>query len=372
MSSTRISCLTKRRPSVFAAVVILVSSISTLASADLYVVNGESNSISRIDPDTGAVLSTIPTPVPTSFPADALASSGESLFYTNFYTSTIYEIDPTTGEVRNSFSGPGGVGSLGFGRTSFGPTLFALSENEGKVSLLDPTTGAVFSTFTPDESIPCPLSMDVNTATNRLFMGSCAIQAPHLYELLPTRGTVVSSFFVPGEPLGVAFDGGRLFAVHPMAWPGDPDVVDNIIEIDPGTGTIIGSLPTPDARPDALAGSPVPAPELPVCSTTFDFTGDTLTVDFELGAEEPTVWSVSMFISTASGRLWSVSLPAIEPTVSVPVPIPDFPQVGPVGFLSTLVTQQGIVCSDWKVLDTGPLESPSVLQKLRELLLEKR
>ena len=75
-----------------AAFVSFLTLVATEASADIFVVNGESSSISRIDPDTGEVLNTIPTPVPTSPPADALAFSGTSLFYTKFYISEIDQL----------------------------------------------------------------------------------------------------------------------------------------------------------------------------------------------------------------------------------------------------------------------------------------
>jgi hypothetical protein len=241
--------------------VSFVTLAATSASADIFVVNGGSSSISRIDPDTGVVLNTIPTPVPTGFPADALAFSGTSLFYTRFYISEIYELDPDTGDVRNSFPSPTSVGSLGFGRTSFGPTLFALAEGESTIFLLDPSNGDILDSFAVDPAIYCPISLDVDTATNTLFVGACAVTAPHIFELDATTGAILHSFFVPGVPLGIGFDGGRLFAVS-MGWPGNPNITDNIIEIDPSTGNILKSIPTPDASPSALAGSPVPASDI--------------------------------------------------------------------------------------------------------------
>ena len=116
------------------------------------------------------------------------------------------------------------MGSLGFGRSAFGPTLFALAEGESTIFLVDPSNGDILGSFAVDPSIQCPLSLDVDTATNTLFVGSCAVTAPHIFELDAATGAILNSFFVPGEPLGIGSTvrgfsrSSECLAGNPISW----------------------------------------------------------------------------------------------------------------------------------------------------------
>jgi hypothetical protein len=96
-----------------------------------------------------------------------------------------------------------------------------------------------------------------------------------------------------------------------------------------------------------------------------------LNLDFELGANQPTTWNLWFVLLNESYRLWSTPIPAIEPDISIPLPIPDFPAIGSIGFLTTLVNDDGILCSDFEVVDTG-LSGSSVTPEQFQQLMRNR
>ncbi len=77
---------------------------------------------------------------------------------------------------------------------------------------------------------------------------------------------------------------------------------------------------------------------------------DSLNMDFTVGSTEPATWNVYFAVYNVVVPLWSVPLPAI----ALPVAFP-FPSLVGIGVLTTLTTPGGgIICSDWKTVDTGP------------------
>ena len=99
----------------------------------------------------------------------------------------------------------------------------------------------------------------------------------------------------------------------------------------------------------------------------FEYT--TLTLGFELGIQKPAFWGNWMVVGTTFIPLWtSPLLTPIDPPGQFPLPIPGFPSIGKIGFLTLLINSEGIICSDWETIDTGDPSSvvPST-EKLREL-----
>lgn len=93
-----------------------------------------------------------------------------------------------------------------------------------------------------------------------------------------------------------------------------------------------------------------------LCNLDLRLSESTLTLDFELATPEPVVWSLWFSYLSETALLWRVDIPVVDTPVAYSLPIPDFPPLGGVGFLNTYSTSsQGIVCSDWSVIDTGPL-----------------
>jgi len=72
-----------------------------LVDGKLFMVDGGNSTIYELDPSTGAVLNTIPTPIATDGGGDGLAYGDGRMFFTTIDTNIIYEIDPSTGEIIN-------------------------------------------------------------------------------------------------------------------------------------------------------------------------------------------------------------------------------------------------------------------------------
>lgn len=138
--------------------------------------------------------------------------------------------------------------------------------------------------------------------------------------------------------------GGEKFL---LVWP-------NNIELSGATKDIVGVLLTPRTG---------------ICNVDLRYEGDTLTMGFELGSLSLARWNVWLSVGNVTLRLWSVPRPRIVPLVTFDFPIPGFPPSGTIGFLSTLATADGIVCSDWQVVHTG---QPSIRPTAEEIRLRIR
>jgi hypothetical protein len=324
--------------------------------SQLYVVNGESSTISKLDPDTGAVLGTFPTPIATGFNSDALAFSGESLFYTKYQADRIYELDPETGAVKHSFLTPYPTGGLGFGLTPFGPTLFVVGPSS-QIYLLDPSSGAVLSSFVPVLDPPnSVLGLDVGGPLGSVFVSTSVSSAPRILEMHSMTGKVLHHVFPGAAVLGVGLVGSRLF-LSALSWPLKPPGTERILEIDPMTGAVLNEIPSPDRAPSALAGAPA---ELAArsCGVTFSYSDRTLTLHFVLQTDRRTLWSFWFSYLGSTPRVWSFEIPPVLQPTPVEVPLREFADFGTLGFLTTLSDDQGILCSDWKAFDTGPPVTP--------------
>ncbi len=81
-----------------------------------------------------------------------------------------------------------------------------------------------------------------------------------------------------------------------------------------------------------------------------------LNMDFTVGTVVPATWNIYLSVLDFVIPVLSIPLPVIDPPIAVPIPIPGFPSFGGVGVLTTLTTPGGgIICSDWDVVDTGPV-----------------
>ena len=112
------------------------------------------------------------------------------------------------------------------------------------------------------------------------------------------------------------------------------------------------------------------APHTCTLELALGYADGTLTMDFELGTQEPAVWSTWMFVGTTPIRLWAAPLlEPIDPAISFPIPVPGFPSIGRVIFLTWLTTSEGVTCWDSEAVDTGATSSavPSA-GELRDLL----
>jgi hypothetical protein len=79
-----------------------------------------------------------------------------------------------------------------------------------------------------------------------------------------------------------------------------------------------------------------------------------LYTNITFGTSEPADFNLYIGIMNYSIPLISaVPIPAIQPPTSVSLSLP-IPSYGKVGVLATMVTSEGVICSDWKTVYTGP------------------
>jgi hypothetical protein len=122
---------------------------------------------------------------------------------------------------------------------------------------------------------------------------------------------------------------------------------------------------------DCLSGNC--APKLPVCEVAPTMAGTTLNLDFTLRTVTPATWNLFVVLQNFAGLLTSSSTGIIDPEKGFQLPVPNFPQIGTIGFLSMLTTSAGIICSDWETVTTGP---PSAVtraltpEQIRALILQ--
>ena len=115
-----------------------------------------------------------------------------------------------------------------------------------------------------------------------------------------------------------------------------------------GQGTRMDSLVS-SGRPTLWAGCGG------ACAINLSFTGGTLNMDFTVGPPTAATWNVFLSVADVVIPMLSIPLQAIVPSISVPIAIPGFPNLGGIGILTTLTTPTGgIICSEWKTVDTGP------------------
>ncbi len=101
------------------------------------------------------------------------------------------------------------------------------------------------------------------------------------------------------------------------------------------------------------------------------YTDSTLTMDFELGTKEPALWNVWLVMpGTGAGvfRLWAYPIPfPINPPTTFPLSFP-LPDLGNIGFLTALITSEGVRCIDVGLVDTGgEVPSGQLIEGIREL-----
>ena len=93
----------------------------------------------------------------------------------------------------------------------------------------------------------------------------------------------------------------------------------------------------------------------PCCNVESSHTDDgTLILDFEIRTPSVALWNVWLVIGSVTVPILSVPVGAIGWTISIS--IPEMPQFGRIGVLTTLTTMQGVTAADWGVIDTGTPE----------------
>ena len=143
------------------------------------------NQIVEIDLNTGNVLNSFSTPVPTSDGPTGLAFSGKKLYFTDaFSTTNIFAINPSTGVILDSFPAPSSsIDGLAFVDNK----LYAQDFSSGVIYELNSENGTLLRMISP----PVPIGGGIDGGNGRLF----ASNFNHvIYELSLTDGSVINSF----------------------------------------------------------------------------------------------------------------------------------------------------------------------------------
>ena len=201
--------------------------------------------------------------------------------------------------------------------------------------------GATFSTNAPD------LILAGNQQTGFSLRGTGQF---------PLQVFIRADFVEPVNAAGIFFPGGTTLSVFDE----NDQLIASETHISSGSGLFLGFVAD---EPIAYAmvsrnGSLEDIESIhfsPIrrCNLTLDYVGSTLTLDFERATVDPVIWNVWLSIFNTTTSAWSVALPAIAEPANFPVVLPNFPSLGTVGVLTTLVTAEGIVCSNFEVVDTG-------------------
>ncbi len=112
----------------------------------------------------------------------------------------------------------------------------------------------------------------------------------------------------------------------------------------------------------ALAAAPARA----TLDQTLTYAGGTLTLGYVVGTSQAVTWNDYVNVQSVIAPVFSLALPPIPP-VPVNIPIPGFPAIGNIGYLTTFTTAaDGIIESDWDTVDTAP---PTLASCSLDLLL---
>lgn len=267
---SRLACITVALSLLF---VLAISSPVLAEDGRLFMIDGITNQILELNPDTGAVLNSFSTPYPSSDGPDGLAYGNGRMFYTaspggplpiingeqliyelnpensrgeeqnDNGEQLIFELNPENGDVINSFPAPGvEIDALGFSCDR----LFALDYVESTIYVLNPNTGAIITSFQPQPLVDLIGGGTFAGTRNSLFISGDAPNSVTIYELNPEDGTVLNSFLVEINTWGLGFSSSRntLFIGEIGGT--------SIYEVNPDNGDIIDSFPV-EAMITALA-----------------------------------------------------------------------------------------------------------------------
>jgi len=186
----------------------------------LYVVNSGAPSLQVIDPETNGVIDEIPLPL-NSNPWNAAFSAGFA-YVTGFATSRLYKVDLNAGSVVGTFvtgQSPEGVayysGRLFVANTGFNPVDF--SYGQGSVSILDPSDG--HQVAQPDVGKnPQAMAVGPDGIISVICTGDYDTVTGMIYFLDPVANTVIDSIATGGNPYLPAINAAGIGFVSAGGW----------------------------------------------------------------------------------------------------------------------------------------------------------
>lgn len=209
----------------------------------IWVANGPSRTVTRIDPTTNAVLAVIPV----SDPASVLAAGAGAIWLTSLPGDTVTRIDPTTNAATGSVSlAPSGLGPIGI-TVDDGYVWVANHDGNptGSVAKIDPATMSVVDVI--------PVGSQSIAGPNWLAAGAGSIwtDVPNINAVVrinPTTDAIVAT--IPDK--GVC---GALAASDTAVWVaggGGRGCLPGITRIDPNSNTVSAMLDA-GGQTDSLA-----------------------------------------------------------------------------------------------------------------------
>ena len=199
----------------------------------IWVANGPSRTVTRIDPFTNAVLAVIPVPNPAS----VLAAGAGAMWLTSFPGDSVTRIDPATNTATGTVSlAPSGLGPIGI--TVYDGSVWVANHDgnpTGSVAKIDPATLSVVDVI--------PVGSQSFAGPNWLAAGAGSIwtDVPNINAVVridPTTDAVLAT--IPDK--GVC---GALAAGDSAVWVaggGGPGCLPGITRIDPMSNTVTGML----------------------------------------------------------------------------------------------------------------------------------
>jgi streptogramin lyase len=210
---------------------ILVSTPRDVSSGfgSIWVANGPSRTVTRIDPSTDAVLAVISVPDPAS----VLAAGAGAIWLTSLPGDSVTRIDPTTDTATGTVSlAPSGLGPIGI--TVYGGYVWVANHDgnpTGSVAKIDPTTMSVVDVIrVGSQSFAGPNWISAGA-------GSLWTDVPNINAVVrinPTTDAIVAT--IPDK--GVC---GALAASNTAIWVaggGGPGCLPGITRIDPNSNTV--------------------------------------------------------------------------------------------------------------------------------------
>ena len=194
--------------------------------------------IYKINPVTGTVLETIPTPcgMPTG-----LAWDGTYLWTADYWDGSVNKIDINNGTVISSFNPPGETPR---GLAWDGSYIWVSDYLTEMIYKIDPSTGTVILSFTTPGEYPTGLTWSAESIISAgYYRGD--IHTCRLFKIDPNTGKEVS--YVQCQyynPKGLAWDGVFLWNVESDCY--------GVHKIDPSTDIIADSFPSPTDTPEGL------------------------------------------------------------------------------------------------------------------------
>ena len=238
-------------PYVAARVTVGRSPSSVVIDASgVWVTNWWDSTLSRINPATNTVLSTIPLAIPATAGPEAITNGAGSIWVTTtdyaaedtYLPGSLLRLDPTTGSVVATVAIGRGAFDVAFGHGA----IWVANYVDGSIQRIDPATNQVVTTI----AVLGPTGV-VADATAMWVVGSLGT-VTRIDPLTNMVGTTIST-----QPTGgsITAGGGSIWVSHPGT-EGSAD--GSVSRIDPTVNTVTANIPVGDLPYElAVAGGSV-------------------------------------------------------------------------------------------------------------------